>query len=204
MAASVSNGARVYVLNVRQHVRLFGRLFQRLALCGLLVLVVEQLLWWWASQGTSRAAGLVTSALSLFALVVFVGLLLGCWLWLLFSRYRLLLGPSWVALDSGGRLRHRLERGELEHLCEGPMGLVLVRRTGLALRIPRSIAGYEQVRGELSAWQPFTAAGRPGFRPWLTFTGKLAIVIASLVLLAACVLLLVVVNVLAQTLSPFG
>ena len=189
MSAATPSDARVFVLDPGKHLRLFGRLFRRLSLLVLVPLVAVQLMWWSTLAEQYPRSGLAC-VLTLLGLVAFMALILQLVVWAGSSRYRLLLGPSWVATDSNGAFRQQVNREELSHLCEGRLGLVLVKQRGMTFRIPRSLNGYEAVREQLLTWLPLTPKGDPQFRDWLGLVRKLAIVaLCGFVVLAGSLLL---------------
>lgn len=195
MATSVPSGARVFLLDPGKHLRLFRRLFRRLGLLVLLPLVVVQLMWWSSLDAKSPHAGLACS-LTLLGLVALMAAVLHLVLWVGSSRYRLLLGPSWVASDSSGNLRRQVNREDLASLSEGALGLVLVKQRGMTFRVPRSLDGYEAVRQQLLTWLPLTPKSDPRFRDWLGPLHKLAILALCLFVVLAASLLLGLLNVL--------
>ena len=171
----------------------------RLALVTVAVLLgLFQVLWWRVSLDTKYPDSPVVCALTLLALLAALAALTLPMLWSMFSKYRLLLGPDWVAIDSRGRFRQQVSRSELERVCELPDGLVLVRGKGLPFRIPRSVHGYDAVRSEVLSWAPLAPPEGPSSRPWLGSLGKGLILVASLVLVVLCTVLLVIVNVLVK------
>jgi len=196
MVAVTPSDARVFVLDVGKHARLVGRKVGWIGACLLLTMGLFQVAWWQASLDTKYPDSPVVCAVTLVALVGALGVLIWTMLWSMFSSYRLLLGPDWVATDSGGRFRQQVNRSELERVCELPDGLVLMRGGGLSFRIPRSINGYDAVRSELLAWAPL--ATRDTSRPWLGLFGKSLVAVASVLLVVVCAVLLAIVNVLVK------
>ncbi|HYJ09888.1 MAG TPA: hypothetical protein VEX18_12790 [Polyangiaceae bacterium] len=199
MVAATPSDARVFVLHPGKHARLFGRLFRRLGIAVLLALAMVQLLYWWSSTEARYANSGLVYVLTLLGLLSFLVGFFWLLLWTSASRYRLLLGPSWLATDSNGSFRQQVSRENLAHLCEGPMGLVLVEQRGIRFRIPRSLNGYEVVREQLLTWLPLTPRQSSHFRSWLGILAKLAIVLLSLLVALAGALLLAVLNVLLHS-----
>jgi len=198
MHAMVPSDARVFVLDVGKHARLFGGMLGWIAVLILVAAALFQLLWWQASLDTKYPDSALVSAVTLVGVVGGLALLLWLMLWSMFSNYRLLLGPGFVAVDSRGRFRQQVNRDEVEGVCELAVGLVLMRRRGLALRIPRSLNGYQEVRTELLTWAPLLPAQGPGSRPWIGAVGKLLIGVGSLLVAFLLAMLLAIVNVLVK------
>jgi hypothetical protein len=198
MVAAAPSEARVFVLHPGKHARLFGRLFRRLGSAVLLALALSQLLYWWSSTDARYPNSGLVYLLTLLGLLSFLGGFSWLLLWTSSSRYRLLLGPTWLATDSNGSLRQQVSREDLAYLCEGPMGLVLVKQRGIRFRIPRSLNGYDVVREQLLTWLPLTPRDSAHFRPWLGLLAKLAIVLVSLLVALAGALLLGLLNLLVR------
>jgi hypothetical protein len=194
----VPSDARVFVLDVGRHARLVGRKLGWLAVLVLLAAAAFQLLWWQASLSSKYPDSALVCAAT-FAVVV-GGMTLMVWmmLWGMFSNYRLLLGPGFVAVDSRGRFRQQVNRDEVEGIADLADGVVLVRRRGLAFRVPCSLNGYEAVRAELLSWAPVVPAEGPGSRPWIGVVGKVLIALGSLLVAFLFAMLLTVVNVLVK------
>lgn len=196
MLGATPSDARVFVLHPGKHARLLTRLLRRLGLGVLLALAMIQVLYWSSAEARYPNSALV-HLLTLLGLAAFLGGFGWLTLWASASRYRLLLGSSWLAADSNGSFRERIQRGDVAQLCEGPMGLVLVERHRI-FRIPRSLNGYDLVREQLLTWLPLTPRGSAQFRPWLGFFAKLTLVLLSLLVVLAGALLLGVLNVLVH------
>jgi hypothetical protein len=190
MSAPTPSDARVFWLDVGQHARLFRGLFALMFVPTMLAMGLVQFITWQSSQDTTFPQSPVVCAITFVVLAGGLTMLIGAMLLWMFGKYRLLLGPDWVAIDSNGAFRQQVNRADVEHVSEVSMGLVLVRRRGSLFRIPRSLNGYETVRNELVSWGP------PSSRPWIGMLGKILILVGIVILIGLTSLLMVVINVL--------
>jgi hypothetical protein len=197
----VPSDARVFMLDVGKHAGLVGRKLGFIAVLILLAAALFQLLWWQTSLDSKYPDSALVCALTFAGVIGGMSLVIWMMLWGMFSSYRLLLGPGFVAVDSGGRFRQQVNRDEVEGIADLAVGLVLVRRRGLAFRIPSSLNGYEAVRAELLGWAPLVPSEGPGSRPWIGLIAKLLIAFGSLLVAFLFVMLLAVVNVLVKVVT---